>query len=97
MAAASIRVPARKQERLEARLSWEQKELLQRAADLQGLSLTDFVVSTAAQAARQVIHEHQIIALSESESMALAEALSSTAPAGERLLRAAERYRTLIG
>jgi Protein of unknown function (DUF1778) len=34
-----------KSERLEARLSREQKELLQWAADLEGRSLTDFVVS----------------------------------------------------
>ena len=38
-------------ERLEARISAEQKGLLQRAADLQGRTLTDFVVQSAHDAA----------------------------------------------
>ena len=38
-----------KSERLEARLTREQKELLQWAADLEGRSLTDFVVSALSQ------------------------------------------------
>ena len=46
-----------KSERLEARLSREQKELLQWAADLEGRSLTDFVVSHAQNAAVQTISE----------------------------------------
>jgi uncharacterized protein (DUF1778 family) len=36
-----------KTERLEARLSADQKEVLQRAADLEGRSLSDFVVDYA--------------------------------------------------
>ena len=39
-----IKTPrATKSERLEARITLEQKRLLQRAAELRGLSLTDFL------------------------------------------------------
>ncbi|MGH6959741.1 MAG: DUF1778 domain-containing protein, partial [Dongiaceae bacterium] len=38
-------------ERLEARISRDQKTLFQRAAELQGRTLTDFVVSSAQDAA----------------------------------------------
>jgi len=48
-----------KSERLEARISPENKELFQRAADIQGRTLTDFVVSSLVSAANQIIQESQ--------------------------------------
>ena len=53
-----------KTERLEARLSKEQKELFQRAADILGLTLTDFTISSLQVAAKQAIQEHEIMTLS---------------------------------
>ncbi len=53
-----------KVERLEARISKEQKELFQRAADLQGRSLTDFVIASVLDAAKRAIKEHEIMMLS---------------------------------
>ena len=43
----------RKRSRLEARISAEEKELLKRAADLQGCSLTEFVVRSAQEAGQK--------------------------------------------
>lgn len=83
---------APKRERLEARISAEQKELLQRAAALQGWSLSDFVVESAQRAAEATIREHSIIALSTRDSLMFMEAVLNPPPPTARLRAAAERY-----
>ena len=50
-------------ERLEARVSRDQKALFQRAAELQGRTLTDFVIASVHDAAIRVIEETQTIRL----------------------------------
>ena len=64
-----------KSERLEARVTPQQKELFQHAAELRGLSLTDFLIMSAQSAAETVIREHNIITLTARDSAAFAEAL----------------------
>ena len=83
---------APKRERLEARISAEQKELLQRAAALQGRSLSDFVVESAQRAAEETIREHSIIGLSTRDSLIFAEAVLNPPPPTARLRAAAEHY-----
>jgi uncharacterized protein (DUF1778 family) len=90
-------IPRIRAERLEARISREQKRLLQRAAELQGRTLTDFVVSSAHEAAVRTIGEMQIIRLSADDSRAFAEALLNPREPNERLRAAARRYRDMIG
>ena len=46
---------SRKEERLEARVTPEQKKLIARAAALRGFSVTEFVVASAQQAASEAI------------------------------------------
>jgi uncharacterized protein (DUF1778 family) len=84
-------------ERLEARISRDQKRLFQRAADLQGRTLTDFVVSSAQEAAVRTIGEMEIIRLNAEDSRAFAEALLKPREPTERLRAAARRYREFIG
>ncbi len=88
-----------KSERLEARISREQKELLQWAADLEGRSLTDFVVSHAQNAAVQTISEHTVIKLNRADSIAFAESLQSPPELREDapLARAISRYKQSQG
>ena len=83
---------AAKRERLEARVSPDLKALLQRAADLQGRSLTDFVLESARHAAEAVIHEHEVITLSARDSRAFVEALLNPPAPNERLRAAFARY-----
>ena len=66
--------------RLEARLSSETLALLKRAAQLQGRSLTDFVVTAASEAAVRLISEHQLIQLSLEDQRRFAEALLNPPP-----------------
>lgn len=82
----------RKTERLEARIAEAQKALLQRAAELQGRSLTDFVVSVAMDEARRIVSEADVLELTRRDQLALADALMNPPPAGERLKRGAREY-----
>lgn len=79
---------AKKQERLEARVHPQLKMLLQHAADLQGQSLTDFIVLSAEKAAKEAIRDHSVITLSAKDSLAFAQALLNP-PKPNRSLRAA--------
>jgi uncharacterized protein (DUF1778 family) len=94
--AAAKRSPLRS-ERLEARISHDQKALFQRAAELQGRTLTDFVVASAHEAAIRTIEDIQIIRLSEEDSRRFAEALLNPRKPDEGLRAAARRYIEAIG
>lgn len=83
-------------ERLEARVSREQKELIRRAAELQGRSITDFCVSSAEQAAREVIQSHEILRLSVQGAKAFVEALENPLEPNERLRAAMKRHDQLV-
>jgi uncharacterized protein (DUF1778 family) len=84
-------------ERIEARLSSEAKAVIQRAADISGRSVSDFVVSSALEAARETIREHEVIVLSARDSIMFVEALLNPKGPNEALLAAARRHRELFG
>ena len=86
-----------KVERLEARISKEQKELFQRAADLQGRSLTDFVVSSVLEAAKRAIKEHEMMILSVQDREVFVEALLNPPEPSDKLKAAAQRYKQQMG
>ncbi|TXH36471.1 MAG: DUF1778 domain-containing protein [Rhodospirillaceae bacterium] len=84
-------------ERLEARVTAEQKSLIERAAGLQGRSLTDFVLTSVQDAARRAIEEHSQLALSVRDSEAFVDALLSPKPINDRLRDTVRRYRERAG
>jgi uncharacterized protein (DUF1778 family) len=86
-----------KRERLEARVTSEQKALFQRAADLQGRSLTDFVVSALHDAAEDAIRSHHVLTLSAHDSRIFAEALMNPPEPNEYARKAAAEYRAFTG
>jgi uncharacterized protein (DUF1778 family) len=83
--------------RLEARVSPEQKELIQRAADLEGRSLTDYLVGSATAAAQQTIQRHQVLQLTARATEAFIAAIENPPAPGKRLRAAAQRYRDFVG
>jgi uncharacterized protein (DUF1778 family) len=89
-------VPVRK-ERFEARISRTQKELFKRAAELQGRTLTDFVIASAQDAAVRIIGEMENIRLSPVDSRAFAEALLNPRQPPTELRAAAQRYGKMVG
>jgi uncharacterized protein (DUF1778 family) len=95
-ASTSNRGRARAQ-RLEARVTAEQKTLIERAAALQGRTVTDFVLTSVQDAARRAIEEHQQLELSVRDSEAVVEALLNPQPVNDRLRDTVSRYREATG
>jgi len=87
-------------QRLEARVSPGQKELIERAACVQGRTVTDFVISALQDAARKAIEESTVWQLSQEQQKAFVEALMNP-PAPNPNLRAARKryqeYKELLG
>ena len=84
-------------ERLEARITADQKALIQRAAELEGRSVTDYVVSSVQDAAKRTVEAHEVIVLTATESRAFVDALLNPPPVATRLRDSVRRYRTLTG
>src|SRR3990167_2360134 len=82
-----------KSERLEARFSRKQKGLIQRAADLAGRSLTDFILTASQEAANKVIREHEVITLTAQESERFVTALMNPPGPNLALQKAAKHHR----
>jgi uncharacterized protein (DUF1778 family) len=82
--------------RLEARISTELHALLKRAAEIQGRTMTDFVVSAVQEAAQRAIEQAEVVRLSQADSQRFAEALLSPPQPSPALERAFERRRRLM-
>lgn len=61
--------------RLEARISLDLHSMLKRASELQGRTMTDFVVSAVQDAAQRAIEQAEIIRLSRADQESFAQAL----------------------
>ena len=83
---------AGKPERLEARLTREQKALFAQAARILGGSITDFVVASATEKARRVVFEAEVLELSFAGSLAFAHAILGDAEPNPKLRDAAVWY-----
>ncbi|OHV83350.1 DUF1778 domain-containing protein [Ensifer sp. LCM 4579] len=84
-------------ERLETRVTADQKRLIEHAAALQGRTVTDFVLTSVQDAARRAIQEHQHLELSMRDSQAFIQALVEPRPVNERLRDTVRRYRVRTG
>jgi len=82
--------------RLEARITPETKALLQKAADLEGRTLTDFVISSVQAEALRVIERHQILKLSMGDAEAFVDALLNRPQPNNAIKAAAIRYKQVI-
>lgn len=71
----AVATQSRKTNRLVARLTPEDKALLERAASLEGRSVAAFVVSHVRSAAEKVLQAHETIQLTAAESRRFVEAL----------------------
>jgi uncharacterized protein (DUF1778 family) len=95
-ASKSVRGRTRAQ-RLEARVTAEQKTLIEHAAALQGRTVTDFVLTSVQDAARRAIEQHQQLELSVRDSQAFVDALLNPKPVNDRLRDTVRRYREATG
>lgn len=82
--------------RLEARLPANVHKLLKRAAEIQGRTLTDFVVAAAHEAACRTIEEAEVVRLSIDDQRRLASAVLKPPAPAPALKRAFRRRRALL-
>ena len=91
-----MRQEANRTSRIEARIAPDALAIVKRAAEMQGRSVSDFVVAAAQEAAHRMIQETQIIRLSVEDQHAFAAAILDPPPPNDALRRAAEAYRNLV-
>ena len=82
--------------RLEARISNELRSQLKRAAELEGRTVTDFVVSAVRSAAQQAIERAEVIRLSRADQERFAQMLLSPPGRVPALKRAYTRRAKLL-
>lgn len=82
--------------RLETRIAPELLATVKRAAELQGRSVSDFVVTATAEAAQKVIADNEMIRLSREASGKVAQLLLDPPPANRTLKAAVAARRRLI-
>lgn len=82
--------------RLEARISTDLHAMLKRAAEIEGRTMTDFVVAAVQKAAQQAIEQADVIRLTLADQECFAQALLSPAKPAPALKRAFARRRRLV-
>lgn len=83
-------------ERVEARIAPEVLAVVRRAAEIEGRSLSDFLVAAAQEAARRTIEQAQIIRLSMEEQRRFAALLLDPPAPSAAMARAAKAHKKLI-
>ncbi|HEX4137385.1 MAG TPA: DUF1778 domain-containing protein [Bryobacteraceae bacterium] len=83
--------------RLEARIAPAALAVVRRAAEIQGRSVSDFVVAAAREAANRAIEENEIIRLSVEGQRQLAALLLNPPKPGHALKKAVRQRRQLLG
>jgi uncharacterized protein (DUF1778 family) len=84
---------ARKEERLQARVTPAQKDLIERAAEIRGTSVTDFIVASAQEAATSTIEKFEVLHLRDEAREVFINAILNPPAPNDAARAAAERYR----
>ena len=82
--------------RLEARISTDLHAMLKRAAELQGRTMTDFVVTAVQDAAQRAIEQAEVVKLSLADQEFFTQALLSPPKPSPELKRAFARRNKLL-
>jgi uncharacterized protein (DUF1778 family) len=82
--------------RIEARIAPDALAIVKRAAEIQGRSVSDFVVAAAQEAAQRTIEKTEIIRLSVEGQRAFAKAILKPPEPSAGLKKASKAHRRLI-
>jgi uncharacterized protein (DUF1778 family) len=82
----------KRNERLDARVTREEKEVIETAARLRGTSSSDFVRMVTKEAALHTIREYELLILNEKAKRVFVEALLNPPKPNERAVAAAKRF-----
>lgn len=83
--------------RLEARISTDLHTLLKRAAEIEGRTMTDFVVSAVQDAAQRALERADVLRLTLADQECFARALLAPPDLAPALERAFSRRKVLLG
>jgi uncharacterized protein (DUF1778 family) len=83
-------------ERLDARVTREEKEMIETAANLSGTSASDFIRMAMRQAALNTIREHEVLTLNEEAKRVFVEALLNPPRPNENAIAGARRLKEEI-
>jgi uncharacterized protein (DUF1778 family) len=89
---AYISIMSTKTYRIVARVTGEQKEFFERAAALQGRSVSDFMIGAVSDAAQKALRDHEIV-LSARDTEVLVKALLDPPPINARMRDTLRLYR----
>ena len=84
-------------ERLDARVSREEKRVIETAASLRGISVTDLLRTSVKDAAAQIIRENEVLTLAERSRKTFVQALLHPPKPNEKALAAAQRFKQEVG
>jgi len=82
--------------RIEARIAPEALAVVRRAAEIQGRSISDFVVAAAQDAAQRAVAELEVIRLSRKAQEQFVSLLLNPPASSKALVRALKRHNSLV-
>jgi uncharacterized protein (DUF1778 family) len=88
---------AKRSARLDARVSHKEKDLIETAAKLRGVSVTDFLRTTVTDAAHRIIRESETLTLAERSRKIFVETLLNPPKPNDAAIAAAKRFRQKAG
>jgi len=86
---------ALKKQRIDLRLTDDDKSIIEEAAALTNQSVTQFMLSSASERAAEVIEQHRKVILNDESWTRVMEALSNPPSPNEKLNRAAKRLQDM--
>ena len=89
--------PTQKVARIEARISPELKAMFQTAADIENITLSEFLTKSAREAAQDIISNHNVLKLNAEDSRAFADAILNPKQPNAALKKAAAWYKQELG
>ena len=87
-------MPALKKNRIDLRLTDDDKSIIEEAAAISNQTITQVVVASASERAAEVIEQHRRMVLSEQSWSLVMEAITQPPAPNDRLKRAAKRLQT---
>ncbi|EHE3893810.1 TPA: DUF1778 domain-containing protein [Escherichia coli] len=86
---------ALKKQRIDLRLTDDDKSIIEEAAAMSNQSITQFMVSSASERAVKVIEQHRRLVLNEESWNLVMDAISNPTAPNDKLKRAADRLKSM--
>lgn len=88
-------MPTLKKQRIDLRLTDDDKSMIEEAAAMSNQTITQFMVSSASERAAEVIEQHRRVILNEESWNRVMDAINNPPALNDRLKRAAKRLHTM--